>query len=87
MFECLLLINEQRLLDVDYVVTPLEGFWWVEDMSSFRMTNRDKWKWTLIILQPKEVSPRLVKEVVESNERRTVEAQRKPGLNAVRFLS
>ena len=71
MFECLLLINEQ----------------WVEDMSTLRMTNRDEWKWTLIILQPKEVSPRLVKELVESNDRRTVEAQRKPGLNAVRFLS
>ena len=60
MLECLLLISEQ----------------WLEDMSAFRMTNRDKWKWTLMIMRPKEASPRLVTEVVEPNQRRTVEAQR-----------
>jgi hypothetical protein len=70
MLECLLLINDQ----------------WIEEMSTSSMTNRDEWKWALMIMQPKEVSPRLVKVVVEPNERRTVEAQRRPGLAAVRFF-
>ncbi len=66
----------EKATTVDYVVTALEGSWWFEDMRTSSMTNRDEWKWTLMIMQPKEVSPRLVKEVVEPNERRTVEAQR-----------
>jgi len=41
---------------------------WVEDMITFSMTNRDKWSWTLMIMQPKEVSPGLVKEEIEPNK-------------------
>ncbi|MFZ1248951.1 MAG: GyrI-like domain-containing protein [Candidatus Saccharimonadales bacterium] len=37
----------------DYVVMPLEGLWWAEDMSAFT-TARDKsqWDFTLMIMQP-----------------------------------
>ena len=37
----------------DYVVPPLEGLWWAEDMASFT-TARDKtrWSWTLMLLVP-----------------------------------
>jgi hypothetical protein len=40
-------------LHKDFVVMPLEGLWWAEDMSSFT-TARDKSKWsfTLMIMQP-----------------------------------
>ncbi len=40
-------------LDRDYVVPPLEGLWWAEDMSVFT-TNYDKskWQWTAMILTP-----------------------------------
>lgn len=40
-------------LGKDYVVMPLEGLWWAEDMSTFT-TARDKSKWdfTLMIMQP-----------------------------------
>ncbi|WP_273425168.1 GyrI-like domain-containing protein [Curvibacter lanceolatus] len=31
---------------------PLEGLWWAEDMSSFTRGNREKWKWTMMIMQP-----------------------------------
>ena len=43
----------KRELGRDYVVPPLEGLWWAEDMESF-ITNRDKarWAWTLMILVP-----------------------------------
>ena len=38
----------------DYGVMPLEGFWWADDMSAFTSgkTGRDKWQWTLMIMQP-----------------------------------
>lgn len=40
-------------LGLDYVVMPLEGLWWAEDMDSFT-SRRDKsaWSWTLMIMVP-----------------------------------
>lgn len=40
-------------LDRDYVVMPLEGLWWSDDMATFT-TSRDKsrWSWTMMILVP-----------------------------------
>ncbi len=40
-------------LGKDYVVMPLEGLWWADDMSTFT-TARDKsqWDFTLMIMQP-----------------------------------
>jgi hypothetical protein len=37
----------------DYVVMPLEGLWWADDMDAFT-TARDKarWDWTLMIMVP-----------------------------------
>ena len=36
----------------DYVVMPLEGLWWADDMSDFVKGHKDKWKWILMIMQP-----------------------------------
>jgi len=40
-------------LGKDYVVPPLEGLWWAEDMETFT-TTRDKsqWDWTMMIMTP-----------------------------------
>jgi hypothetical protein len=37
----------------DYVVMPLEGLWWSDDMAAFT-SSRDKsrWDWTLMIMTP-----------------------------------
>jgi hypothetical protein len=37
---------------IDYGVMPLESLWWADDMSDFERDNRDKWKWTAMIMQP-----------------------------------
>jgi hypothetical protein len=43
----------KRELGRDYVVPPLEGLWWADDMDSFT-TSRDKsrWDWTMMLLVP-----------------------------------
>jgi len=48
-------------LGQDYVVPPLEGLWWAEDLSVFT-TRRDKslWSWTLLLLVPAWVPDDLV---------------------------
>jgi len=43
----------KKTLERDYVVPPLEGLWWAEDMDAFTV-NRTKsaWDWTMMIMQP-----------------------------------
>jgi hypothetical protein len=43
----------KRDLGSDYVVPPLEGLWWAEDMDAFT-TARDKsrWDWTIMLMVP-----------------------------------
>lgn len=36
----------------DFVVMPLEGLWWADDMADFMQDRRDNWRWTLMVLQP-----------------------------------
>lgn len=55
----------KRELARDFVVMPLEGLWWADDMSSFT-TRRDKsrWSWTMMILQPDWIDEGLVATAV-----------------------
>lgn len=37
----------------DYVVPPLEGLWWADDMDSFTVTrDKSRWHWTMMLLVP-----------------------------------
>jgi hypothetical protein len=37
----------------DYVVPPLEGLWWAQDMESFTAArDKSRWQWTLLLLTP-----------------------------------
>jgi hypothetical protein len=55
----------KRELGRDYVVPPLEGLWWAEDMDSFT-TSRDKsqWDWTLLLMVPDWIDRDLVSTAV-----------------------
>ena len=46
---------------IDYGVMPLEGLWWADDPNAFYLTNKDAWKWTVMILQPEFIAQREVK--------------------------
>jgi hypothetical protein len=50
---------------VDYGVMPLEGLWWVDDMTKFNADQKDEWKWTAMIMQPKYVDASDVTLAVE----------------------
>lgn len=66
---------------VDYVVMPLEGLWWVEDMTQFDINNKVAWEWTMMILQPKYVTAKLFEEA----KREVCEKKQLPALSRVRF--
>lgn len=66
---------------VDYVVMPLEGLWWVDDMTKFSADQKGEWKWTAMIMQPKYVTADDVKGAVEQ-----VKKKKNPAaLSKVRF--
>ncbi|PYC75311.1 hypothetical protein C7C45_03900 [Micromonospora arborensis] len=56
----------KRTLMRDYVVPPLEGLWWAEDMASFT-TDRDKsqWDWTLMLMVPVWIDQTMFAAAVE----------------------
>lgn len=42
---------------IEYGVPPLEGLWWMENMAEFSLQTKDRWDWTMMILQPAPVTP------------------------------
>ncbi|MGB5386905.1 MAG: GyrI-like domain-containing protein, partial [Eudoraea sp.] len=52
-------------LGIDYSVMPLEGLWWVDDMSKFDHNKKEDWKWTALIMQPEAVTKELVAIAIE----------------------
>ena len=69
-------------LGKDYVVMPLEGLWWAEDMTNFT-SDRDKSKWdfSLMIMQPDWITEDMFKLAIEKVAQKGAPAS----LNKVRF--
>jgi hypothetical protein len=68
-----------KRLDRDYVVPPLEGLWWAQDMATFTVA-RDKsaWDWTLMLVTPPWLTPDDVAAA------RDAVAAKKPGVHTER---
>jgi hypothetical protein len=54
----------KRAAGIDYRVMPLEGLWWVDDMSRFTVDDKASWKWRALIAQPDLVTDELVEQAV-----------------------
>jgi len=68
-------------LQIDYGVMPLEGLWWVDDMSQFSIDDKSNWKWTAMIMQPEHVTQDLFAAAFEQ-----VEKKKNPvALSKIRF--
>lgn len=71
----------KRELEKDYVVNPLEGLWYADDMSVFVMKNKDAYKWTMMIMQPEWISPEIINRAIESVKNK----KDHPALSKIRF--
>jgi hypothetical protein len=69
--------------EIDYGVMPLEGLWWMDDMTKFSVERKDEWKWTAMIMQPKYVTTADFKTSIESVKKK----KNPPALSKVRFES
>lgn len=65
---------------IDYAVMPLEGLWWVDDMTRFNVRDKSAWQWTMMIVQPDFVSDALVQQV-----RQDVARKKALALSKIRF--
>lgn len=68
---------------IDYAVMPLEGLWWVDDMTKFSTDKKDEWKWTSMIMQPSYVTEAAVIEAIQQ----VTKKKKLESLRLVRFES
>lgn len=55
----------KKELSQDYVVMPLEGLWWTDNMEDFSVDDKMSWKWTVMIRQPDFIDNEIVKNAVK----------------------
>lgn len=72
----------KRELGRDYVVPPLEGLWWADDMDAFT-TSRDKsrWHWTMMIMVPDGID----RTIFETARTQVAAKARPPRLDDIRL--
>lgn len=56
----------KRDLGRDYVVPPLEGLWWAEDMDAFTVArDKSQWDWTMMLLVPEWIDEAMFRAAVD----------------------
>ncbi len=68
-------------LGIEFVIPPSEALWWMEDMSEFSLDNKDRWHWTMMIMQPDEVTQEIVDAAYEELARK----KDPPALSKLRY--
>lgn len=67
--------QSKRELHRDYVVLPLEGQWWAEDMAAFHTRDKTSWFWRMMIRQPDWLGADALCEAVRTAEKKRVLSQ------------
>ena len=69
-----------KAIGKDYVVPPLEGLWWTEDMDAFSMDDKGAWQWTMMVMQPDWITEEMVEEARDEVAEKKKELSRLPDL-------
>lgn len=69
------------LLKRDYVVPPLEGLWWADDMADFVARRKERWSWTMMIVVPDFIEQSMAEQAIV----RTAKKKALPALSKLRF--
>jgi len=73
----------KRSAGFDYVVPPPEALWWTDEAGAFRIKDKGKWQWTVMIMQPEAVTrERFAEAVAQVKEKKDP-----PALPKLRFES
>jgi len=69
--------TSKKVLGRDFVVGPLEGLWWSEDMTAFHARDKSSWSWRMLIVQPPWVTDEMMTGAVAAAADRSA-AKKKP---------
>ena len=58
----------KKEIGTDYVVMPLEGLWWADDMNDFVAGRKELWRWTLMIMQPEFIEAVMIEKAIEASQ-------------------
>ena len=73
----------KKELNKDYTVMPLEGLWWMEDMTKFTVNNKKDWLWTMLIMQPDFITKEMYqKALIEVKSKKQLVA-----INKIKFIT
>ncbi len=67
------MLKKREADPVEYPVMALEGLWWVQD-GVFDITIKDNWYYTLMIMQPKAVTPEVFAKGLDELRRKRGES-------------
>lgn len=76
--------DSKNNLGRDYVVAPLEGLWWAENMDAFITRDKDAWSWTMMINQSDWISAAMVADAVaKAGAKKEIAALNKLGFESM----
>jgi hypothetical protein len=55
---------------MDYVVPPMEGLWWAQNMEAFTTADKSAWDWTMMIMQPEWVTQDMFEKTLKQVEKK-----------------
>lgn len=67
----------------DFVVAPLEGLWWAEDMRAFSTGDKSAWSWTLMISQPEWITSEMLERAITKASSK----QDRPAVRSLRLMT
>ena len=71
----------KKMLGKDYTVPPLEGLWPADDKSVFQTAQKDKYQWTMMIMQPEWITTEMVAEATKAVRKK----KNPPALDKIKF--
>jgi hypothetical protein len=74
-------LASRKTLGRDYVVPPLEGLWSADDPATFTNADKDKYQWTMMIMQPDWITQTMVSRAIDAVKVK----KQPPALSKVRF--
>ena len=60
----------KKTIQKDFVVPPLEGLWWADDMDDYIDDNKENWKWRMMIATPDWVDDEMYSQAVEKSQKK-----------------
>ncbi|MFK4599230.1 hypothetical protein RKD30_005897 [Streptomyces pristinaespiralis] len=67
-------------LGKDFVVGPLEGLWWADDMDDFLARRKDNWRWRLLLNVPDWITG----DMIEGAQHAALTKKKLPAIENVR---